>query len=243
MIRELELEIAEQQRVLDLKTNEHEQLFEMVESLEQQNTDAEMREKEAIRLSKTKDPKVEELGLWYQSVTAQLHQLAGIISITPLSDTRIQFVYQGEPEITCVYTLNPSTSGSKLNLVDVTCDLNVNLSPIIEESCQFESLTGAMLFLVPRVFNAVTNYQQRSIEMQKFEDAIYDDAQGELLIQTRSKTAYVFRLDPCYPLGGLSSVRIVAIEPGHQESDINEWNTQMWSSGFKTLTEFVPTLV
>ena len=100
-----------------------------------------------------------------------------------------------------------------------------------------------MLFLVPRIFTTVTNYQLRSNEMKKFEDAIYDDAQGELLIQTKSKTAYVFRIDPCYPLGGLNSVRIVAIEPNHNESDINEWNTQMWASGLKTLTEFVSSLV
>jgi deoxyadenosine/deoxycytidine kinase len=61
---ELQKQLAEQQALYDESVRKRDALKIEVEKLETVKNEAELRESEAIRLSKSKDPKIEELGKW-----------------------------------------------------------------------------------------------------------------------------------------------------------------------------------
>jgi hypothetical protein len=71
---------------------------------------------------------------------------------------------------------------------------------------------------------------------------IYEEEQGELLVQSESSgRAFVFKIDPCYPFGGLEAVRVVGVEPD-QGNDVSLWNQKIKGLPVGRLIDLIPIL-
>jgi hypothetical protein len=116
-LERLEQQLVEKTRILEDKRNRIAQETVRLQDLGAKKADAEFREAEAIRLSKNKDPQVEELGKWYKETMLLLHALNDIEKMTVHSDSRIEIVYGGFPQINAVYEL--FTNSDSKQFVDV----------------------------------------------------------------------------------------------------------------------------
>jgi hypothetical protein len=104
----LELEALLMQRSTELNKNRSllDKEMKRAEMLSLRKVDAEKREQEAIHLSKTKDPQMEELGKWYKETLGLLHALNDIEEMIVHSDNRIEIIYSGSTKINATFELS-----------------------------------------------------------------------------------------------------------------------------------------
>jgi hypothetical protein len=109
-------------------------------------------------------------------------------------------------------------------------NVNLNIKDVMERQGSFVTMNSKLAFVVTNIRLRVQAYQARIEEMQKFVDqgALYDEQVGELLVQVESKRAFVFRIDPCYPFGGLESIKVVGVEPDYG-GEVEKWNSKLKS--------------
>ncbi len=118
------------------------------------------------------------------------------------------------------------------------------ISDVLEACSEFATMNLALSYLVNQVtirMNAQI-LRQQEIDMLVENGATFDDAAGELLMQSEvSNRCFLFRLDPLYPIGGLASAKIVLIEVLEEGELLSEWNEKM--RGYQSITDFIPLLV
>jgi hypothetical protein len=133
----LEHLLLEKTKALEANRNRIAQETIRLQELGAKKADAEFREAEAIRLSKNKDPQVEELGKWYKETMLLLHALNDIEKMTVHSDSRIEIVYGGFPQITAMYELFTGSDAKQF------VDVQVPYFDIVERESQFARHSAA----------------------------------------------------------------------------------------------------
>lgn len=103
----------------------------------------------------------------------------------------------------------------------------------------------SLSFIVNQVYIRMQAKKQRTQELQGLVErglATMDESTGELLIQSESSNrCFLFKVDPVYPFGGLSAVKILLIEVLEEGESLSEWNEKI--QGYSSISEIVPLLI
>jgi hypothetical protein len=123
----------------------------------------------------------------------------------------------------------------------------MNTDQVLSHLEQIIDPLKAQAYCISSISTRVQWYQQRMTEMNMFCEkygAIYDESMGELLFQSeKSQRAFVFKIDPIYPFGGLFGAKVVGIEPLQHNESLKDWNHKLQTIGADRLDDIVSILV
>ncbi|KAI8903751.1 hypothetical protein EDD86DRAFT_214148 [Gorgonomyces haynaldii] len=242
-ILELKNKIKESQQKQEQLTSKKQQLSQNVSHLLEKQPIAEQMAKEAMLLSQSKDPQIEELGQWFSKMNPILMKQNDIKSLKMLSDTKIQIVYDFGNEYQVIYRLTPDPDTNKGRLVD--CQMtpgDLDLRDVLEQAGQFLKMDECLAYVISQTRLRLACHCLRQQEMDKLPDVMYDPDALELMLHTSSGKAYVIKLDPSYPLCGTAGVQLLGVEPLEHPNQLQQLQSMIDQSQAKTLTELLSNL-
>ncbi|KAJ3306467.1 hypothetical protein HDV03_005077 [Kappamyces sp. JEL0829] len=241
----LEEELQEAAQAFELSQQRLEQVQSGLPLLEQLTAEAVERETEAIRISNAKDPQVEELGKWYKETLRLLYGMLDITNLTLCSDTKIQVEYF-EGAYIINFVLNPAAakeSGQPVYIEMVKGSLQYQ--DILDSSTEFATMNLALAHIVNQLSIRMHANLARDQEIQSLAascGATFESSSDELLIPSlTSSRCFLFKLDPIYPIGGMSSAKLLLIEVAEEEESLAEWNAKL--AGYNSITDVVSLLI
>eukprot|EP00842_Homolaphlyctis_polyrhiza_P006395 jgi/Hompol1/6757/HPOL_005072-RA len=189
-----------------------------ISALQIKKTEAETQAQEAIRISKSKDPQIEELGRWYKDMIALLYKCNGISEISVIADSSIKIVYQIDGDITqsviLRITLDQHNDDSN-HIVDAqVVDAKVPVEDILDFAASFSKLDSALSYTVRAIYSRLQIIYARNKEMQSLEhlNIMYDpDSCQAMVCFAKTGRTFVFQFEPSYPYSKWQGIKAISV--------------------------------
>jgi hypothetical protein len=219
---ELQANLEKERKLLSLETN--------IESLQLKLPIAEATAKQALELSKSKNPQVEELAKWFKLANQLIAAENDIKSINMLSDTKLEIVYSFEEnhEQQLLLKLKPDPDTNEGCLVDAKIPgSDIAIHDILSASKDHLKMDSALQFVIYNVHARLRNNYLLKLEieaMNKNGPIISLDTETNDCIYTSDKSTrtFVISVDTSYPLSGNMGLKIVGIEPINAPDEISK---------------------
>lgn len=217
-ILELKARLEEVKAEYRIKQSKNSLVEQEILNLTPKRVEAESFASDAMRISKLKDPQIEELGRWYLEMNAFLYKWNDILSIKNISATEFEIDYS---EYTLHIVLN---AGSKQGAVieawlptTPKCQIQDIVSWAISQSLQLDESLSILISLVkPRV----QSFIKRLEEMDSLSSHVsYDiDANQVMVHNNETGRVFIIQLGHNYPMSPI--MQILGIEPLSGSDDL-----------------------
>ncbi|KAJ8325773.1 hypothetical protein QVD99_001503 [Batrachochytrium dendrobatidis] len=252
-LAELRSQIAKQKNALAEQREKRTQLNTDKACLDLKRNEAQENAAEAMRISKSKNPQVEELGKWYQETIALLYKCSGIREVRALSDSNMEIVYEMGVDTTYSVLIriitDPQTDDSNTRqfyhrVEAQVVDAMIPVDDILDVAAGFSKLDSALSFTVRAVYSRLQNMHIRNQEMTELQkvnsNVMFDAHLGETMIHnTQSGRMFVLQLDVSYPTSSWQGIRMVGVEPARVEKEVELWQNKINTLKPATFTELV----
>ncbi|KAJ3188257.1 hypothetical protein HDU85_005407 [Gaertneriomyces sp. JEL0708] len=220
---------------------------EIEEVLIPKRLEAEANANEAQRISRSKDPKLEELGKWYQEQIKTYKELQGLKSITHPSPTHVAITYDLDGAAECTLALEfkrsaSTPSGWNLTAMDslYACPIDDLIHTANYARIRLDDMLAVFTREVPL---RLRNHFRREREIEEIcsgrDGVSYDPETGEVTVFVGdSGKAFVIRMANSYPLSEGRGLQIVRIEGEHGE-ELEAWRRIMIEKDIKSLRKLV----
>ncbi|KAH6599189.1 hypothetical protein BASA50_003217 [Batrachochytrium salamandrivorans] len=258
MLANLRRQVDDQQKILSDQQAKRALLDKDVVRLEAHKQEAHENALEAMRISKSKDPQVEELGKWYQEAISLLYRCSGVGDIRVISDSNMEITYNMDKET--IYTvmirilldseeedLTHQQQHRQHRVEAQVIDANIPIGDILSAAAGFPKLDYALSFTVRAVYTRLQNMHRRNKEILLLQasnsDVMYDAHIGEIMVHnSQSGRMFVFQLDLSYPTSEWQGIRVMGVEPTQVAGEVEIWQDKIATLKPKSFTELVPCL-
>ncbi|KAI8926616.1 hypothetical protein BC831DRAFT_455955 [Entophlyctis helioformis] len=258
-LADLRRQVQAQQKLLADHRAKRAQLNKDVTRLEAKKSEAEANAAEAMRISQSKDPQVEELGQWYTDTIAILYKCSGVRHIRPLTDSNMEIVYaldDGNDDdnsnnkdgttSTVIVRIVPDPNAVGGHAVEAqVVDSHVPLGDILAAAAaHFPKLDHALSYTVRAVYARLMHLHARHREMRALvaanDDVMYDAHTGEVMVHVpASGRTFVVMLDASYPRSAWQGIRVVGVEPAEADDEVGVWQNKIAQIKPASFTELV----
>ncbi|TPX69267.1 hypothetical protein SpCBS45565_g02604 [Spizellomyces sp. 'palustris'] len=238
-IAELEEQVNHWRSTLEYRQSKTKAVAEEVANLTPKRAEAEACAAEALRISKSKDPKLEELGIWYKEQICLLKQLQGLKDIRHPSSSQVEIVYDVDGVSTCTLMLSfkrdaKALSGWVLDAKFADIPYPCPIADLLHTAnTYFTSLDDMLSLFTREIPLRVRNLVQREKEVEdlcaEYEGASYDPEARELIVHIDATgRTFVIRIGHGYPRDGGSALEVVGVEPRMMEVEEAEDELAGW---------------
>jgi hypothetical protein len=187
---------------------------------------------EAHQLSLSKDPQVEELGLYFTNVNELMKSKCNIKSIE-VEDSNLIIVYSFDNNLEkFVFVIE---NGNLIRIV-YDGDLHLNVDLILKLSLKLQTLYSQLTFTITNIYHTVTQINfisnlKSQVDLDLVWDDNHDDFGGDVLISTKSGKSIVIGY-------GVGTITFKGMEPS-TDDDLKEINELVKSSDFYNLADII----
>ncbi|KAJ3011383.1 hypothetical protein HKX48_006862 [Thoreauomyces humboldtii] len=221
---------------------------------------------EAVRISKSKDPQLEELGKWYREQTALLKHVQGIRAIRHPNAEQLEILWDLKGGVTCTMSLqfqkNSTTlSGWTLSGKFTEAPYHCPIADILDTAnIACPTLESMLRYVTKHVPVRMRNLVDREDEMKilcappdplatDHDDVVaassvsYDPQSREVMVHADATArTFVLGLHEAYPwAGGADGITVLGVEP-REGDEVAEWIERLRTSSVRKLGELVPLL-